>query len=279
VSVLTAENATVGSRPLLKVTYSTTAALAPTTGSSLAKNAVSGKRLAAASQMNAALALANKYLADVAVAGASNHYGLPASITYVNGVIHATTECAPLVRLVLVDAYASVTGAVLKGLTGSTQPDSAQFHDAIAAQTGFVQGTFAFHACSAVSAIQPGDILAAKYTSTHGSGHTMLMNTITLVGSHLTGIFVGMTVNKYRVQVIDSTSTPHSGDPQYPDSRGATGQGIGSGYILLYENDQTGALVGWTWNTKQQTPYQSFNPAGSDYRPIVAGYLAGPGIR
>lgn len=230
--------------------------------------------------MSAALTLANKYLADVAVAGAYNHYGLPASITYVNGIIQATAECAPLVRLVLENAYASVTGTVLKGLTGSTQPDSAQFHDAIAAQKTFVQGnnTFAFQARSTVSAIQPGDILAAKYDSTHGSGHTMLVNSITLVGSNLTGIFAGMTVNKYRVQVIDSTSTPHSGDPNYPDSRGTSGQGIGSGYIYLYENAQTGALVGWTWNTKQVTPYQGVNPAGSNYRPIVAGYLTGPGI-
>jgi hypothetical protein len=277
VSVNTAENSTVSVRPLLKVTYSTPAAMAPMSRSSSAASTTSPT---SASQMNAALALANKYVADVAAPGAYNHYGLPASITYVNGVIHATTECAPLVRLVLENAYASVTPTALQGLTGSTQPDSAQFHDAIAAQTTFVQGnnTFAFHARSAVSAIQPGDILAAKYASAHGSGHTMLVNTITLVGSNLTGIFAGMTVNEYRVQVIDSTSSPHTGDPNYPDSRGTTGQGIGTGYILLYEDAQSGALVGWTWNTKQRTPYQSFNPAGSNYRPIDAGYLTGPGI-
>jgi hypothetical protein len=107
----------------------------------------------------------------------------------------------------------------------------------------------------------------------------MLVNTIKKVGSNLTGIFTGMKVNKYRVQVIDSTSTPHSGDPSYRDSRGATGHGIGSGYILLYENARTGALVGWTWNTKQMTPYQAIHSAGSRYRPIVAGYLTGQGIR
>ena len=226
------------------------------------------------------LALANRYVEDVAVPGAYNHYGLPAAITYVNGVIHARTECAQLVRLVLEHSYASVTGTVLKGLTGSTQPNSAQFHDAIAAQATYVQGTntFAFHARSEVSAILPGDILAAKYASHHGSGHTMLVNTITLVGSNVTGVFAGVGVNEYRVQVIDSASGPHTGAPGFPDSRGSHGEGIGSGYILVYENAQTGALLGWTWTTRQRTPYQGTDPAGSQYRPMVAGYLTGPGI-
>jgi hypothetical protein len=85
-------------------------------------------------------------------------------------------------------------------------------------------------------------------------------------------------VNAYRVQVIDSTHSPHNGDPSFPDSRGASGQGIGTGYIMLYENSQTGALVGWTWYTKQTTPYQGTNPTGANYRPMVAGYLTGPGI-
>jgi hypothetical protein len=226
------------------------------------------------------LALANQYVQDVAVPGAVNLYGLPASITYVNGVIHATTECAPFVRLVLGNAYASVTGAVLKGLTGSALPNSAQFYDAITAQNTYAQGTgtFAFHARPAASAIQPGDILAARYDSAHGSGHTMLVNAVTLVGSNLTGVFAGMAVNQYRVQVIDSASSPHTGTPSFPDTRGSQGQGIGSGYILLYENAQTGALVGWTWSMTQRTPYQGINPAGPQYRPIVAGYLSGPGI-
>jgi len=98
-----------------------------------------------------------------------------------------------------------------------------------------VQGgnTFAFHARSAVLAIQPGDILAAKYSSAQGTGHTMLVKSIQQIGANLTGVFARMTVNEYRVQVIDSTDSPHTGDPDYPDSRGERGQGIGSGYFAV----------------------------------------------
>jgi hypothetical protein len=231
----------------------------------------------AAVDMPAALALANQYLADVAGAGASNVYGSPASIQYVNGKIQATTECASFVRLVLENAYPSVTGTVLHGLTGSSMPNAAHWYDGIA--NNRTSGPFQLHDLAQVSAIRPGDILAAKYQQGSITGHTMLVNSITPVASQLGGIIPGVAqVNSYRVQVIDSTSSPHNGDPAFPDSRAASaGTGIGSGYINVYEDAQTGALVGWTWNTQQTTAFQCTNSAGANYRPMAAGYLSGPG--
>lgn len=155
----------------------------------------------------------------------------------------------------------------------------------------------AFSKRSTVADIQAGDILASEYTLSGDTGHVMTVGSITLTNSGITPpqTITGVsTVNKYRVTVFDSTKSPHgsyAGNP-YPDSRykkqlsGGTyvdDQGLGSGTIVIYENPSNGAIVAWAWNVSPTTAsfyYAVTPPNGStfEYRPIVAGYLDGPGL-
>ncbi len=225
------------------------------------------------------LAVANQYLTDVLAPKASNIYGTPAMIQYdAAGNITAQTECGSFTSLLLQNSYPAVTGSVIKALTGSTSPDAAQWYDAVSAQPSAptADGTFALHARTQVAAIQPGDFLAAKYANGNSTGHVMTVESMTLLGvnPNVGGVLIpgAWQLNVWRAQVIDSTSTPHGHDPMFPDSRTAAGgQGIGSGTILLYADFQSGALVGWTWDTQQLTPYQCTSPAAPQYRPMVIG--------
>jgi hypothetical protein len=96
------------------------------------------------------------------------------------------------------------------------------------------------------------------------------------------------------VNVFDSTNSPHGSyaSNPYPDSRYkkqlsggvyVDDQGIGSGTIVLYADAASGAVVAWAWNVSPTTTsfYYAVSPVGDthyDYRPLVAGYLTGPGL-
>jgi hypothetical protein len=236
---------------------------------------------------------------------ANNVYGSPASITVdPDGTVHATAKCGSFTALLLKAAYPSaITNQVLTYLTNSSSPDALQWYTAIQAEKTSSSG-IKFHKRTTVASIQPGDILASAYTTSGDTGHAMTVKSITLTaaGTTLTadksdkGIPGVRTVNKYQVTVYDSTDLPHGAyaanpapDTRYkqtlPDGtvQWVQDDGIGSGTIVIYEEAGTGQLVAWAWNVSPTTAsyYYAFlfsRAGGYDVRPIVAGYLDGPGL-
>jgi hypothetical protein len=238
---------------------------------------------------------------------ANNVYGSPASITVdPAGNVHATTMCGSFTALLLETAYPGViTGKVVQDLTGVAPqnfPDALSWYTAIQAEKASSSG-IQFHKRTTVASIQPGDILASSYTTTGDTGHAMTVKSITLTaaGTTLTadksdkGIPGVGNVNKYQVTVYDSTDSPHGGytanpapDTRYkqvmPDGtvHWVQDTGIGSGTIVIYEEVATGRIVAWAWNVSPSTAsyYYAFSFGSTSYqvRPIVAGYLSGPGL-
>lgn len=248
---------------------------------------------------------AQDWIFDPYVNPANNVWGEPAAITVdPDGTVHATAKCGSFTALLLKAAYPSaITNQVLTDLTGSSSPDALQWYTAIAGEKTSTSG-IQFHKRTTVASIQAGDILASAYTTSGDTGHAMTVKSITLVaaGTTLTadksdkGIPGVGTVNKYQVTVYDSTNSPHgayTSNPA-PDTRykqtlpnntvqWVQDDGIGSGTIVIYEEVATGRIVAWAWNVSPTTASYyyafSFTPAGTyDVRPIVAGYLDGPGL-
>jgi hypothetical protein len=231
----------------------------------------------------------------------NNFYGDNPDIWWVGSDLYAQTKCGSFTALLLKAAYPVVTDDVLDALTTSSSPFAAEWHDAIEAEAYDSDSGIGFTLRDDVSAIQAGDILAAEYAEgSADTGHVMTVASITLVSSNvappytITGVPL---VNRYRVTVYDSTKSAHGSyaSNPYPDTRylkqwdTATSkwindQGIGSGTIVIYEDPATGDLVAWAWNVSTTTAdfyYSSVAPpAGSTkkQRPMVAGYLSGPGL-
>ncbi len=229
---------------------------------------------------------------------ANNVWGAPASITVdPDGTVHATTKCGSFMALLLEAAYPGViTEQVVKDLTNTTStisypPDALQWYTAIATERSSASG-IRFHQRTSAGSILAGDILAAAYTTTGDTGHAMTVQSIT-PGTRTTlpadKAIPGVgAVNEYQVTVYDSTNSPHgayASNPA-PDTRykyPLSDDGIGSGTIVIYEDAATGRIVAWAWNVSPTTSSYyyafSFTPAGTyDVRPIVAGYLDGPGL-
>jgi hypothetical protein len=233
---------------------------------------------------------------------ANNAYGAPASIwTDGSGIVHATAKCGSFTALLLKGAYPGViTDNVLNAIITSTSPFADQWSYAIdnglSDTTRPLASGIGFHKRASAAAIQPGDILAsAYYTQPGDTGHVMTVKSISLpfsttlpYGRTVTGVGA---VNKYVVAVYDSTKTPHgayesnpSPDTRYRqiDSTWTKDEGIGSGTIVLYEEVSTGRIVSWAWNVSPTTGSYYYavtpNPGSWEYRPMVAGYLDGPGL-
>ena len=218
-------------------------------------------------------------------------WGAPASITVEpDGTVHATTKCGSFTALLLKNAYPGViTDQVLTDLTTSTSPDALDWYTAIQAEKASTSG-IQFHKRTTAASIKPGDILASAYTTTGDTGHAMTVQSITPpISVTLSGnkAIPGVgSVNEYQVTVYDSTNSPHgayASNPA-PDTRYVhQDTGIGSGTIVIYEEAATGRIVSWAWNVSPTTSSYyfafSFTPAGTyDIRPLVAGYLDGPGL-
>jgi hypothetical protein len=151
-----------------------------------------------------------------------------------------------------------------------------------------------------VAAIQAGDLLASAYTTSGDTGHMMTVKSIVLktagttlpAGKTIAGVGA---VNKYEVGVYDATNSPHgayTSNPA-PDTRykrfnpnGTSyyidDTGIGAGTIVIYEEVSTGRIVAWAWNVSPTTTSYYYavtpNSDSTKYRPMVAGYLSGPGL-
>ena len=232
---------------------------------------------------------------------ANNLWGSPASISYdANNELHATAKCGSFTALLLKDAYPGVvTDSVLIALTGSSSPFADEWHVAILNEASDAGSGIGFVRRDTVASIQRGDVLASAYSQSGDTGHVMTVREPVLVASNVSlpsdkqiqGVSL---VNRYEVSVFDSTNSPHGayGSNPKPDTRykrfcnGAwelvTDTGIGSGTIVLYEDAATGALVAWAWNVSPTTSsfYYAVTPnqGNFQYRPMVAGFLDGPGL-
>ncbi len=234
---------------------------------------------------------------DPLIEMANNAYGTPASI-WVDGSnkVHATAKCGSFTALLLEAAYPAITDDVLIALTGSSSPYADEWYDAISNETSDGASGIAFHERATVADIEAGDILASTYTMSGDTGHVMTVRNITLKtanttlpsGKTITGVG---SVNKYEVAVYDATKSPHgayASNPA-PDTRyrqvssvWTKDEGVGFGTIVIYEEVSTGRIVAWAWNVSPTTDsyYYAVTPnAGAwEYRPMVAGFLDGPGL-
>jgi len=216
-----------------------------------------------------------------------------------DGKLHAVTKCGSFTALLLKNAYPGVvTDTELTALTGSNSPYADQWYDAIDDEDSDATSGIAFHKRSSAATIAAGDILASAYTVSGDTGHVMTVKSITLAAAG-TSLPSGKSVpdvdsvNRYQVEVYDSTKDPHGAYASHPvaDTRYkrfdannnpvyVTDQGIGSGAIAIYEDADTGRIVAWAWNLSPTTTsfYYAVTPngGGSSYRPMVAGYLSLP---
>jgi hypothetical protein len=238
---------------------------------------------------------------DPLIEMANNAYGTPASI-WIDGSnkVHAVAKCGSFTALLLKAAYPVITNDVLTALTGSNSPTAGEWYTAISNEasdtTRFEASGIAFHKRAVMADIEAGDILASAYTMSGDTGHVMTIRSITLKttnatlpsGKTITG--VGL-VNKYEVTVYDATNSPHgsySSNPA-PDTRyrqvnsvWTKDEGVGYGTIVIYEEVSTGRIVAWAWNVSPTTDSYYYavtpNPGTWGYRPLVAGFLDGPGL-
>lgn len=230
----------------------------------------------------------------------NNAYGTPASIWLDNRrEVYAVTKCGSFTALLLKAAYPVITNDVLDRLIGSDSPYAEDWYNAISGEASDGVSGIAFHKRAVMADIEAGDILASTYILSGDTGHVMTVKSITLktanttlpAGKTITGVG---SVNKYEVTVYDSTKSPHgaySSNPA-PDTRyrlfgsflqvWAKDEGMGYGTIVIYEEVSTGRIVTWAWNVSPTTDsyYYAVTPnAGTwGYRPLVAGYLDGPGL-
>ncbi|HRD64657.1 MAG TPA: hypothetical protein PKY50_00715 [Candidatus Competibacter sp.] len=224
----------------------------------------------------------------------NNNYGSPALIDYdATGALRATTKCSSFVSLLLKNTYSGViTDQVLVALTGSSSPYADEWFAAIQSGATDAKSGLKFLRRSTVASMQTGDLIASSYTISGNTGHAMILANMSLTDAQIAPPYPipGVTlVNRYRAKVYDSTQTIHGNyasniDPdsrynkQWNGTAWVADQGLGSGYIALYEDVATGAPVAWAWNTSKTTKsfyYAVTPPAGStmEYRPLAIGYL------
>jgi hypothetical protein len=135
----------------------------------------------------------------------------------------------------------------------TSSPGSSQYVDLIEQQAGFSAQVHT------LTNAYPGDVLAVRYIS-NWSGHTMMINAIDWSAAveypathpdanpDLAGTWY------VPVQVLDSTSNPHSNDTR--EMNGVELEGIGTGTIGVLIDDN-GAIVGHTWSLPSSDPITS----------------------
>jgi len=212
----------------------------------------------------------------------NNNYGSPA-VLYLNGAgeLQALTKCSSFATLLLKNTFPGmVTDAAVIALTGSSSPYADEWYLAIMMQKSDADSGIALHKRATVTEIQRGDILASVYSTSGNTGHVMIVGDIALASAAIAPPYLipGVPkVNKYVVKIYDSTNSIHGNfaSSTQPDSRykkqwdgksWVADTGIGSGYIVIYEDAVSGSLVAWAWNTSAKTTsfyYAVTPPQGS----------------
>jgi len=236
---------------------------------------------------------ASRYVAQIQPD--NNSYGSPALLSQdPAGTLFNRSKCGSFVALLLKNSYPQdITNNVLIALTGSSSPYADEWFAAIADEVEDPVSGLAFRHRARVADIQPGDIMASAYEATGDTGHALVVGEIQRLTTGTTPPFPipGVSsVNRYQMLVYDATKSIH-GDyvSSTPDSRykkqwnGTTwvaDQGLGAGYIALYEDAASGLPVAWAWNTSKTTSsfyYAVTPPPGTSlsYRPLAFGAIAG----
>ncbi|GAA1633700.1 hypothetical protein ACFQY4_16750 [Catellatospora bangladeshensis] len=201
---------------------------------------------------------------------AYNYYGTPSRVTlgtpnqpttYLN-----VSQCATFVRRLMSHRFAWATSSWFTAEFGDSFPDSAEFHDAFAADLDRTDDIpdirgFELHVFPYFN-LEAGDIMAIRYDdgSSGGSGHMAIIGT----GSHL----VDDTHPSYRewaIRVMDSTSSPHgvpAAGHDFPDTRfyldPQTGRwteadGAGAGWMFIRTARADGAIISHSWSADDDT--------------------------
>ncbi|CDI02784.1 exported hypothetical protein [Candidatus Competibacter denitrificans Run_A_D11] len=240
------------------------------------------------------LAQAQTYVSQIKAA--NNAFNSPATLAYdASQTLQAQTKCSSFVNLLLKNTYPGfVTDQVLVALTGSSSPYADEWFTAIRNRVSDAQSKLALKSRATVSQMRAGDLIASSYTTSGNTGHVMVLASMDLADANIAPPYPipdVVTVNRYLVKVYDSTNSPHGNyfsntnpdsryDKEWNGTNWVADQGLGSGFITLYEDVVTGKPVAWAWNTSKTTKafyYAVTPPAGNtlDYRPLAIGYLAG----
>lgn len=215
---------------------------------------------------------------EAALVPEANEYASPSLVWRDGGgALHAATVCGGYVALLASATFPEVTASVLRALTGSPAPHSAQWHAAIsrAARVAVPGGEVTLRARRRIADLGPGDLLAAAYELGDVHGHTMVVGGVRLDRADVASTIPGLPrVDRFRVVVHDSTATPHGPtDSRWQRDRGAHDQGIGRGEIFVFAAPDTGTIVGWTWSVRSTTTFQGTAPSAPHYRPLAAAAL------
>ena len=213
----------------------------------------------------------------------NNHYDSPCDVYYDEDVLYAYSKCGSYVAEVHRNAYPTLRYSVMKALFNSGFPTAARWYDGIAEERTYTNssGTFGATLVSDFATVKGGDILVAKYSSGGASGHAMMADSFVSQGVQQIADIPGYThAERFLVDILDCTRTPHG----VTDSRkgaeldNSDDRGIGRGQIYVFADQDTGEIVGWTWSANLWTIYQCTDSNAANYRPLVAGYVYGPGI-
>lgn len=184
------------------------------------------------------------------------------------GIYSSRADCSGYVTRSLMKAF-GFTADHMAAWTGSRYPSSARYHDNIRFENNFVR-------VQQVSAIQRGDILAAKYLDNHsgGTGHTMIAAAAPVLRATPTKPVIEGTV-QYELRIIDSTSSPHgTGDTRKgTGAAGADQDGAGIGTMRLYADAATGNIAGYSWSLSTGSVYYTATSPADDRRSLMVGRM------
>jgi hypothetical protein len=190
----------------------------------------------------------------------ANTWGTPCSLVWGDPAAgtgySANTNGACLFTLSLKKADPTITNSLLTFWWGSANPSSPILHDQIVAENHFTR-------IQDVALIQPGDLLAVKYTASgNETGYVMIVGNAELAGPGAGGS------ERYLLEVYDSTRSPHSSvDTRWNADAGAHDWGAGIGYLHLDADPSAdGAIVAHTWSTDLNGSYYT-----QEQRHLVVG--------
>jgi hypothetical protein len=132
-----------------------------------------------------------------------------------------------------------------------------------------------FRKITSIGNLQEGDIIIidSQPAPNTYAGHVLLARgPAALINPQINPKFSGTI--QWAVPIADSTDSKHGCNPAYPDSRWfgdcttgyGPGAGAGTGYIRIYTDILTGALLGYTWSVTSATSTSYYSPSTRPYR-------------
>nr|WBF70489.1 hypothetical protein [Megavirus caiporensis] len=188
------------------------------------------------------------------------------------------TDCSGFMNALLKRSY-SIPNSDFSDWFGSKRPLASTYYKSIDKQNGFRR-------ISNVNNIKVGDIIAIRFppgtSRSDDTGHVMLINA---EPEKMTNSLESesnynprkppirntsrnnISVNEWRVNVIDQTASPHGKyDTRYVNSDEQV-SGLGSGYIKLY-TDNNGKILGYSWSLNKKSKF-----IDRSVHPILIGRL------